>query len=44
MAEQYEVPAPLAGERIDRALALLTGWTRVDVQALIAAEIGRAHV
>ena len=26
----------VAGERIDRALALLTGWTRVDVQALIA--------
>jgi 23S rRNA pseudouridine1911/1915/1917 synthase len=38
VAEQYEVPAPLAGERIDRALALLTGWTRVDVQALIAAD------
>lgn len=36
MSEQYEVPAALAGERVDRALALLTGWTRVDVQALIA--------
>lgn len=36
MAEQFEVPAPLAGERVDRAVALLTGWTRVDVQALIA--------
>lgn len=37
MAEQFEVPGPLAGERVDRAVALLTGWTRVDVQALIAA-------
>ena len=35
MSEQYEVPATLAGERVDRALALITGWTRVDVQALI---------
>ena len=38
MSEQYEVPAALAGERVDRAIALNTGWTRVDVQALIAAE------
>jgi len=37
MSEQYEVPAALAGERVDRAIALITGWTRVDVQALIAA-------
>jgi len=37
VTEQYEVPATLAGERVDRAVALLTGWTRVDVQALIAA-------
>ncbi|MFM8973110.1 MAG: RluA family pseudouridine synthase [Actinomycetota bacterium] len=36
MTEQYEVPAALVGERVDRAVALLTGWTRVDVQALIA--------
>jgi 23S rRNA pseudouridine1911/1915/1917 synthase len=36
VTEQYEVPAALAGERVDRAVALLTGWTRVDVQALIA--------
>lgn len=35
MIESYEVPATLAGERVDRAVALLTGWTRVDVQELI---------
>jgi 23S rRNA pseudouridine1911/1915/1917 synthase len=30
-----EVPAALAGERVDRAVALLTGWSRADVQALL---------
>ena len=28
VAEQFEVPEALAGERLDRAVALLTGWTR----------------
>ncbi|HSO94439.1 MAG TPA: RluA family pseudouridine synthase [Acidimicrobiia bacterium] len=30
------MPDTLAGERIDRAVALLTGWSRVDVQSLLA--------
>jgi 23S rRNA pseudouridine1911/1915/1917 synthase len=34
--EQFAVPASLAGERVDRAVALLTGWTRRDVQELVA--------
>jgi len=29
------VPASLAGERVDRAVALLTGWSRGDVAALV---------
>ncbi len=29
------VPAVLEGERVDRAVALLTGWTRSEVQSLI---------
>ena len=29
------MPASLAGERVDRAVALLTGWSRADVAALI---------
>jgi 23S rRNA pseudouridine1911/1915/1917 synthase len=29
------VPASLAGERVDRAVALLTGWSRADVAALV---------
>jgi 23S rRNA pseudouridine1911/1915/1917 synthase len=41
----------LAGERIDRAVALLTGWTRGDVQALLARDaivvdgqpVGKSH-
>jgi 23S rRNA pseudouridine1911/1915/1917 synthase len=33
--ESWSVPASLAGERIDRAVALLTGWSRSDVAALI---------
>jgi 23S rRNA pseudouridine1911/1915/1917 synthase len=31
------VPEELAGERVDRAVALLTGWSRADVQTLIEA-------
>jgi 23S rRNA pseudouridine1911/1915/1917 synthase len=34
--EPVEVPAALDGERVDRAVALLTGWSRSDVQALLA--------
>jgi len=30
------VPPALAGERIDRAVAMLTGWSRSEVQALVA--------
>jgi 23S rRNA pseudouridine1911/1915/1917 synthase len=33
----FDVPASLAGERVDRAVALLTGWSRADVAALIEA-------
>jgi 23S rRNA pseudouridine1911/1915/1917 synthase len=32
---QMEVPATLAGERVDRAVALVTGWSRAEVQALV---------
>jgi len=32
---QFIVPASLAGERIDRAVALLTGWSRADVAVLV---------
>jgi len=35
--EELVVPASLAGERVDRAVALLTGWTRREVQDLVAA-------
>jgi 23S rRNA pseudouridine1911/1915/1917 synthase len=31
----FSVAASLAGERVDRAVALLTGWSRSDVAALI---------
>jgi 23S rRNA pseudouridine1911/1915/1917 synthase len=34
-AEPLVVPAALAGERLDRAVALLTGWSRSEVQALV---------
>ncbi|HEY3672225.1 MAG TPA: RluA family pseudouridine synthase [Acidimicrobiia bacterium] len=37
MAEQLVVPDALAGERLDRAVALLTGWTRREVQDLVQA-------
>jgi 23S rRNA pseudouridine1911/1915/1917 synthase len=33
--EGWLVPASLAGERVDRAVALLTGWSRSDVATLI---------
>ena len=36
MTEPIVVPAVLAGERVDRAVALLTGWSRADVQELLA--------
>ena len=36
MSEPIVVPGVLAGERIDRAVALLTGWSRADVQVLLA--------
>jgi 23S rRNA pseudouridine1911/1915/1917 synthase len=32
------VPETLAGERVDRALALLTGWSRSEVRALVDRE------
>ncbi|MGZ6912238.1 MAG: RluA family pseudouridine synthase [Acidimicrobiia bacterium] len=31
------IPETLAGERVDRALALLTGWSRSEVRALVDA-------
>lgn len=34
--EVFEVPGSLAGERVDRAVALLTGFSRADVQTLVA--------
>jgi 23S rRNA pseudouridine1911/1915/1917 synthase len=34
-SERFPVPASLAGERVDRAIALLTGWSRADVAALV---------
>lgn len=36
MSETFTVPASLAGERLDRSLALLTGLTRSEVAELIA--------
>jgi 23S rRNA pseudouridine1911/1915/1917 synthase len=32
---EFVVPASLAGERVDRAVALLTGWSRADVAVLV---------
>jgi len=34
VTEPIEVPSVLAGERVDRALATLTGWTRAEVSRL----------
>jgi 23S rRNA pseudouridine1911/1915/1917 synthase len=36
-ADELAVPAALAGERLDRAVALLTGWTRSEVERLVEA-------
>jgi 23S rRNA pseudouridine1911/1915/1917 synthase len=36
MDEEFAVPGSLEGERVDRAVALLTGWTRGEVQELVA--------
>ncbi|MCU1426051.1 MAG: pseudouridine synthase, RluA family [Actinomycetia bacterium] len=33
--EPMRIPAALAGERVDRVVALLTGWSRADVQVLV---------
>jgi 23S rRNA pseudouridine1911/1915/1917 synthase len=33
----FPVPASLAGERVDRTVALLTGWSRADVAGMIDA-------
>jgi 23S rRNA pseudouridine1911/1915/1917 synthase len=35
--ESIEVPAALDGERVDRAVALITGWSRGDVQTMLDA-------
>ena len=35
----FVVPASLAGERVDRAVALHTGWSRSEVQALVDREL-----
>jgi 23S rRNA pseudouridine1911/1915/1917 synthase len=51
MSEPISVPAALEGERVDRAVALLTGWSRADVQALLARDaivvdgraVGKSH-
>lgn len=36
-ADPLVVPASLEGERVDRAIAFLTGWSRSDVRALVSA-------
>ena len=49
--EPMPVPATLDGERIDRAVALITGWSRADVQVLLARDaivvdgrpVGKSH-
>jgi 23S rRNA pseudouridine1911/1915/1917 synthase len=51
VSEPIPVPATLEGERVDRAVALLTGWSRADVQALLARDaividgrpVGKSH-
>lgn len=35
-ADEFPVPRSLEGERVDRAVALITGYSRADVQTLIA--------
>lgn len=49
--DAFTVPPALAGDRVDRAVALVTGWTRADVQSLLAAgavlvdgqTVGKSH-
>jgi 23S rRNA pseudouridine1911/1915/1917 synthase len=49
--DPIEVPPALDGERVDRAVALLTGWSRGDVQQLVQQgavlvdgdEVGKSH-
>jgi len=51
VSEPIPVPPTLAGERVDRAVALLTGWSRADVQVLLARDaivvdgrpVGKSH-
>ena len=51
MSEPIAVPETLAGDRIDSAVALITGWSRADVQALLARDaivvdgrpVGKSH-
>jgi 23S rRNA pseudouridine1911/1915/1917 synthase len=51
VSEAIPVPPTLEGERVDRAVALLTGWSRADVQALLARDaividgrpVGKSH-
>jgi 23S rRNA pseudouridine1911/1915/1917 synthase len=50
-SEPLPIPASLDGERVDRAVALLTGWSRADVQLLVergdvlvdGSEVGKSH-
>ena len=42
MIRHETIPPALAGERVDRAVALITGWSRTDVAALVAA--GAVHL
>ena len=39
--EEFVVADSVAGERVDRAVAMLTGWTRSEVQTLIEAGLVR---
>ena len=51
MSDAIPVPATLDGERVDRAIALITGWSRGDVQTLLARDaivvdgmpVGKSH-
>ncbi len=51
MSEPIVVPPTLDRERVDRAIALITGWSRADVQALLARDaievdgvaVGKSH-
>src|SRR5438105_749534 len=36
--EPIAVPEPLGGTRVDRAIALITGWSRSDIRALVRAD------